>query len=118
MKHIKKLSKYLFFIVMLIFPAIAFADSTTPDVTPLEQVLCNIFEIISGPIVTAVITVTIISTGLGGLFGKVSWTTVVVIFIAGAVIVGAPQMAAVFTSVDSSTSSSLQPFTCGSSTSS
>ncbi|WPX98065.1 TrbC/VirB2 family protein [Candidatus Fokinia crypta] len=107
MKHIKKLSECLFFIVALLFPTIAIAAGTSSgdvDVGTLDQVLCNIFEVINGPIVTAVITVTIISTGIGGLFGKVSWTTVVVIFIAGAIIVGAPQMADVFTSSNSQSS--------------
>ena len=55
----------------------------------LEQVFCNLVNLLTGPTGKAVATIAIIAVGVGALLGKISWGMAMIVAIGVALVFGA-----------------------------
>ncbi|GEM_PF-1022318 len=68
------------------------ADNAFAAENPLQQVLCNVVDFVTGPVGSALATLAVIIIGVGALMGKVSWGMAIIVGLGVATVFGAPTL--------------------------
>ena len=84
-------------------PCLATAQVGTGPLSPMGGVLCGLLGMVYGNFGRALITLAVVSLGVGALLGKVSWGLAIMIAVGVGLIFGAPTIARAFLTSSGST---------------
>lgn len=112
MNLIRKFSRVFFILFFISFSpfvsssvAAPTGDSGSTDNNTIVAVMCNVINLLSGGIAKTIMILVIIFSCLMAFFGKMNMPLLVIIVVAMAVLIGAPQVVSMLTNISGKSAS-------------